>query len=128
MLQLQIVSGKQAGLLWEARRFPVRVGRSAECDLCLEEAGVWAEHFQITSDPVTGFTLQPERDAVVMVNQARVETARLRNGDFITAGAVKISFRLSATRQRGLRLREWFVGGLIAAVCLGQLAIIRWLW
>lgn len=128
MLQLQIVSGKQAGLLWGARRFPVLVGRSPECDLRLEEDGVWAQHFQITSDPESGFSLTADPDAVVMVNQLPVASIRLKNGDFITAGAVKISFRLSPTKQSSLRLREVFVASLIAAVSLGQIAIVLWLW
>jgi len=127
MLQLQIVSGKQAGLLWEARRFPAQIGRSANCDLCLEDDGVWAEHFQLTSDPTTGFSLVVQPGAAVMVNQSPVQTTRLRNGDFITAGAVKISFRLSPTNQRGLRLRESMAWGLIVGVSLGQIVLIGWL-
>lgn len=127
MLQLQIVSGKQAGLLWEARRFPVQVGRSTGCDLCLEDDGVWVEHFQLTSDPVVGFSLTAQPGALVMVNQTPVQTTRLRNGDFITAGAVKISFRLTSTNQRGLRLREAMAWGLIVGVSLIQFALISWL-
>jgi predicted component of type VI protein secretion system len=127
MLQLQIISGKQAGLLWEARRFPVQIGRAPQCDLCLEEDGVWAEHFQLNSDPEAGFSLTAQPGAAVMVNQSPVQSARLRNGDFITAGAVKIAFRLAPTRQRGLRLREWSVWTLIAGVSLGQIALIAWM-
>jgi len=48
----------------------------------------------------------------------------LRNGDAIEIGSLKIQFWLSEARQRGLRLREWFVWVLIAAVCLGQVALI----
>lgn len=128
MLQLQIVSGKQAGFLWEARRFPIQVGRSPECDLQLEEEGVWPRHFRITADAANGFALTADSEAVVMLNQAPVASARLRNGDYITAGAVKLAFRLAPTRQSSLRLRESFVVGLIAAVCLGQVAIVLWLW
>lgn len=62
-----------------------------------------------------------------MVNQTPVQTARLRNGDIITAGAVKLSFRLAPTNQRGLRLRETLAWGLIIGVSLGQLALIGWL-
>jgi predicted component of type VI protein secretion system len=127
MLQLEVLSGKQAGLLWEARRFPAQIGRSAQCDLRLEEDGVWAEHLQLHSDPEAGFSLTALPGAVVMVNHASVQTARLRNGDFITAGAVKIAFRLSPTSQRGLRLRECTVWALIAGVTLGQFGLIAWM-
>lgn len=127
MLQLQILSGKQAGHLWEARHFPVRVGRVAGSDLCLEDDGVWDEHFQLTTDAETGFTLVAHSGALVTVNQTPATTVRLKSGDIITAGAVKMSFYLSETRQRGLRLRESIVWALIVGVSLGQLLLIRWM-
>jgi predicted component of type VI protein secretion system len=127
MVQFQILSGKQAGLLWEARRFPVRVGRAAGNDLQLEDEGVWDEHFQITVDSETGFNLTAHPGAIVALNQAPVPTARLRNGDLITVGAAKLSFRLSGTRQSSLRLREALVWALVVGVSLGQLTLIAWL-
>lgn len=127
MVQLQILSGKQAGHLWEARRFPANVGRSAGNDLCLEDDGVWNEHFQITSAPETGFTLKANPEAAVAVNQTPLQSVHLRNGDIITAGAVKMAFRLSETRQRGLRGREALVWLLIVGVSFGQLALVGWL-
>jgi pSer/pThr/pTyr-binding forkhead associated (FHA) protein len=127
MVQFQILSGKQAGLLWEARRFPVRVGRAAGNDLQLEDEGVWDEHFQITVDSETGFSLTAHPGAMVALNQTPVPTARLRNGDLITAGAAKLSFRLSETRQSSLRLREALVWALVVGVSLGQFALIAWL-
>ncbi len=124
MVQFQIISGKQAGLLWEARRFPVRVGRGADMDLRLEDDGVWEEHFQISLDAQTGFHLTAASGVLLSVNQVPVPAARLRNSDIITAGAAQLSFRLSPTRQRSLRLREWLVWVLLVAVTLGQLALI----
>jgi pSer/pThr/pTyr-binding forkhead associated (FHA) protein len=127
VIQLQILSGKPAGVFWAARRFPVHVGRAAGNDLRLEEDGVWEEHFQLALNPPEGFVLTVKPGALVTVNQVPVQTSRLRNGDLITVGAVKLCFRLSETRQPSLRAREWFVWSLIAAVCLGQLALIAWL-
>jgi len=127
VIQLQILSGKQAGVFWNARRFPVRVGRAAANDLQLEEEGVWDEHFQFTLNPAEGFTLSAHPGAIVSINQAPVQTAHLRNGDIITAGSAKLCFRLGDNRQRGLRLREWFVWTLIIGVCLSQVALIYWL-
>ena len=127
MIEFQILCGKQAGLVLQARRFPVRVGRAAGNDLCLNDDGVWDEHFQITSDPETGFTLATQSGALVNVNQTPAQTVRLRNGDLITAGAAKLAFRLSETRQSSLRLREWFVWAMIVGISVGQLALIGWL-
>lgn len=127
MLQLEILSGSKAGLLWDARHFPARLGRSPESELQLEDDGVWAEHFTLTSDATAGFSLIATAGTAVMVNQTPVQEARLKNGDIITIGAVKIAFRLAATKQRGLLIRESLVWALIAAISFGQLALIGWL-
>jgi predicted component of type VI protein secretion system len=127
LIQLQILSGQQAGVFWNARRFPVHVGRGARCDLQLEDDGVWDNHFELALNRAEGFTLTTHPGAIVTVNHAPVQTARLRNGDIITAGSAKLCFRMGENRQRGLRLRECFVWTLIVGVCLSQVALIYWL-
>jgi pSer/pThr/pTyr-binding forkhead associated (FHA) protein len=127
MLQLQILSGKQAGFLWDARRFPVRIGRAAGNDLQIEEDGVWDEHLQVELKTGDGFVITAHPGALVSVNQSPVETVRLRNGDIITAGSARISFRLSQTKQRGLKLREAFIWLTIAGITAAQLVLISWL-
>lgn len=127
MIQLQILSGNQAGVFWNARRFPVHVGRGPDSDLKLEDDGVWEEHFQLTLTPKDGFNLSVHPGAIATVNQSPVKAARLRNGDVITAGSVKLCFRLGETRQRSLRLREGFAWSLIVGICLAQIALIYWL-
>jgi len=127
VIQLQVLSGKQAGLPWVARRFPVRIGRSPASDLQLEEPGVWEDHVELTLDPAQGVLLAPKSDALVTVNREAVQSARLRNGDTIEVGSVRLQFWLAETRQRGLRVREWFVWSWVAAVSLGEVALIYWL-
>jgi len=126
MLQLKILSGKSAGVSWDARRFPVRVGRASSNDLRLEDDGVWNEHFQVALSPLEGFVLSVHPGALVTVNQTPAATMRLRNGDLITAGSARLCFRLSATRQRGLRLQEWLVWALVLSAMLGEIALIVW--
>ena len=48
MVQFKIVSGKMAGTEQVARRFPFRIGRSAEADLRLEDDGVWDDHLELS--------------------------------------------------------------------------------
>ena len=127
MLQLQILSGAQAGTLWSARRFPVRVGRTPGNDLQLADAGVWDQHFELTLDKGEGFILTAQPEAIVTINQETVRTVRLRNGDSIEVGAVRLGFRLGETRQPGLWLREWFVWTIIVAVSFGEIALVYWL-
>jgi pSer/pThr/pTyr-binding forkhead associated (FHA) protein len=127
MVQLQILSGKQAGTRWSARRFPVRIGRAAANDLRLEEDGVWDRHCELTLDPAQGFLLTAQPNALLTVNHAPVTTVRLRNGDAIELGSARLQFWLAEAPQRGLRTREWFVWMLILAISLGQVALVYWL-
>ena len=127
MVQLRILSGKKAGTSWVTRRFPVRVGRAPTCDLQLEEHGVWNDHFQIDFNPAAGFVLVTQPEALITANGQPAQRVVLRNGDTVEIGALKIQFWLSDARQRSLRLSEWLVWGLIAAVSLGQVALVYWL-
>lgn len=86
MLQFQILSGKSAGGFWDARRFPVHIGRAVGNDLQLADDGVWNEHFQVTLNPAEGFVLSVHPGALVTINQTPVSTARLHPGDLIAAG------------------------------------------
>jgi hypothetical protein len=127
MVQLKILSGQKAGTALVARHFPVRVGRSPESDLQLEEPGVWADHFQIALNPAAGYVLETLPDALVTANGKPVETAVLRNGDLLEIGSLKIQFWLSDVPQRALWFREGLVWAILAGVCLGQIALIYWL-
>lgn len=127
MVQIKILSGKRAGSSWDARRFPVRIGRSANSDLQLEEAGVWDSHLTLGLDPSEGFLLQTEPNALASVNGHPAPRTALRNGDTIEIGSVKLQFWMSEPRQRGQAFREIFVWMLITAVCLAQIALVYWL-
>jgi pSer/pThr/pTyr-binding forkhead associated (FHA) protein len=127
MVQLKVLSDKKAGTAWVARRFPVRIGRSAQADLQSDESGVWDQHLRVDFDPAAGLVLTAQPDALTTVNGQPVQQAVLRNGDSISAGSLKLQFWLSETRQRGLRFREGLTWAAIAVISLGQVAIVYWL-
>jgi pSer/pThr/pTyr-binding forkhead associated (FHA) protein len=127
MVVLKVLSGKRAGFICEARRFPVRVGRTPGCELQLEDHGVWNEHFQIELHPAAGFILQAHPDALVTANGQPVQHTPLRNGDLIEIGAAKLQFWLGDAAQRGLRSSEALVWALITAIAAAQGAIVLWL-
>lgn len=127
MVQIKVLSGNKAGSSWDARHFPVRIGRSARSHLQLEEAGVWDDHLKLSQDRAEGFVLETQANALASINGQPVQRAILRNGDTIEVGSVKLQFWLSESRQRGQALRETFVWVLITAVCLGQVALVYWL-
>jgi predicted component of type VI protein secretion system len=125
MVQFKILSGKKAGTVWVSRRFPFRVGRSAEADLQTDEPGVWDQHFRVEMRRREGFVLKPEGQAITAVNAARIEKEQLlRNGDTVELGALKLQFWLAETRQRGLALREWLIWIALAAITFSQIALI----
>jgi pSer/pThr/pTyr-binding forkhead associated (FHA) protein len=127
MIQLNLLSGKMAGAFWVARRFPVRIGRSARSDLQLEEEGVWEQHLQIEFKPREGFILRTLPNALAAVNGQPIQETLLRNGDTVEVGSVKLRFWLGESRQAGLQYREWLTWLGIGAVCLAQIGIIYWL-
>jgi len=124
MVQFKILSGKKAGANCVARRFPVRIGRSAASELQSDDDGVWDQHAQLAFDPDQGFVFSTCADAVATVNGQRVQQAILRNGDDIALGSLRLQFWLSETRQAGLRFREALTWIAIAAISLAQVALI----
>ena len=127
MIQLRILSGKKAGTIWVARRFPVRIGRSATANLRLEEDGVWEQHLLIEFKRGEGYLLATQGEALASVNGEPVGQTLLHNGDYITVGSVEFQFWLGEVRQSGLGLRETVTWLAIGAVWLGQFALIYWL-
>jgi pSer/pThr/pTyr-binding forkhead associated (FHA) protein len=127
MIQLNILSGRQAGAQSVARRFPFRIGRAAGNELQLEDDGVWDQHLTLAFQKQEGFKLATSANTIATVNGDPVQIAILRNGDTITVGSVKIQFWLAAAKQGSLLIREFFVWALIAAVTATELALVYWL-
>ena len=128
MVQLNVLSGKKAGSQALARRFPFRVGRAAQNDLQLDDAGIWDSHLTLELHRANKrFVLAVAPNAIAAVNDQPIESTPLRNGDIISLGSVKIQFWLGPVGQRGLRLRELFVWILLALVVFSQFILIYWL-
>ena len=128
IIQLKILSGKQAGAVMAARRFPFRIGRAASDDLRIEDNGVWDSHLQIEFKPRTGFFLNAKPEAITSVNGDQIQTSTaLRNGDMIQLGSAAIQFWLGEVRQRGTRFRDSLIWATIAAISIGQIALIYWM-
>ena len=124
MVQLRILSGKMAGDLQVVRRFPFRIGRAADSDLCLDEPGVWDAHLTLEFQKKEGFILRTAPDAFAAVNEQPQASARLRNGDVISFGSAKIQFWLAPAKRRSLSPREIFVWSILVVVTVFQLVLI----
>ena len=127
MFQLKVLSGKKAGTVWVARRFPVRIGRAAAADLQLEESGVWDQHLKLDLSPEEGIVLSAQPNALATVNGQPAHRIVLRNGDAIDVGSLRMQFWLSEARQAGLSFREGLTWAGIAVVSLGQVGLVYWL-
>lgn len=123
MVRLQILTGKQNGAVFEGARFPIQAGRSKDCDLVLDDLGVWPRHFRIDWQ-AEGLILEAESDALLNVNDTPVRRAVLRNGDVMTVGAARIRFSFSPVRASSQATVEWLTWIALAALCLGQVGII----
>jgi pSer/pThr/pTyr-binding forkhead associated (FHA) protein len=123
MILLHALNGSAAGRRFEANKFPITVGRGADCTVVLNDAGVFDRHFEIQFSS-EGYKLQASPPAVVTVNGASAETALLRNGDIINAGYPKIQFWLGAMKQRGLAMREVFTWSLVLGVIAAQIYLL----
>jgi pSer/pThr/pTyr-binding forkhead associated (FHA) protein len=127
VIQLQILSGKKAGVSWTTRRFPVRIGRAPSSDLQLEEDGVWDQHIVLQFKPGEGYVIRALGDATTRVNGDPVQGAVLRNGDTIQIGSVQAQFWLGEARRVSLVLRETITWLLVAGVTACQVVLLYWL-
>lgn len=117
-----------AGVSVPMTRFPFVLGRASASSLQLSDPGVWETHAKVEFDRGEGFILRNLPPAITRVNDAPVESARLKNGDVIELGSARLRFWLAAPRAKSWRLREaatWLAMLALAAV---QLALIRALW
>ncbi|MFO1475040.1 MAG: FHA domain-containing protein [Verrucomicrobiota bacterium] len=124
MVRFQILSGRQAGRVWNSRRFPVSVGRAPGRDLQLEEPGVWDDHFHLDLNPGVGFILQACPDALVSVNGQPLQHAVLRNGDVVEIGGAKLRFWLTEAPRRNQAWAETLVWMFILAATAAQVYLI----
>jgi predicted component of type VI protein secretion system len=128
VIRLEILSGKAAGQIVLAPRFPFQIGRSAAVGLQLAEPGVWDRHCQIEYRPTEGFWIYPLGEAQVRVDDVPVDgSTRLNNSSEVALGSVRLRFSLADPVPRGLRLREALTALFLLAVVLGEAWLIHWL-
>jgi pSer/pThr/pTyr-binding forkhead associated (FHA) protein len=127
MVQLKFLTGKQPGRVCSVKRFPCLVGRSAHADVRVEEGGVWEEHLEIMLSSSEGFVLRTLPNSLASINGQRFDRIRVRNGDTIEIGSLKMQFWLDATQQRSLRARELLTWAALGILSLGQVGLIYWL-
>jgi len=127
MIRLRILSGQKAGFDQEYKGFPFSIGRAAKDELRLADAGVWDRHLTIDYQPGEGWFVRRNPKASAMLNHAPLEEARLKAGDELELGAVRIRFSLSESEQRELKGRERLTWAMISIAVAAQVALAIWL-
>jgi Nif-specific regulatory protein len=94
-IRLEVRNGAQAGKVFETDADVVRVGRSPECELCLDGAQLSARHVRIVADG-DGFVIEDEGSAF---------------GSALVRGATRIDLELHGGRHRVLSGDELELGG-----------------
>ncbi|MCI0536916.1 MAG: FHA domain-containing protein [Verrucomicrobiales bacterium] len=121
------MSGSRAGEECWIQRFPCIIGRSAEANISLAEAGIWDRHLELELDPARSFSLRTFPNALATINGHSLAHVTLRNGDLIELGAVRLQFWLKETEQRSIRFREALTWAGIAMISAAQIGLIFWL-
>jgi hypothetical protein len=127
VIQLQVLSGKQAGSNILVRGFPFVLGRAADANARFQDSGVWDRHCEIHFRRGEGFEFAAHPEAALLVNGERSERGLLRNGDLLELGSVQLRFWLARRPQKGLRLREGLTWSALAGLFMVQAAIVWWL-
>ena len=128
MLQIDILSGKQAGTQVVARHFPFVIGRGATDDLQIAEPGVWDTHVEISLNPdSSAFEVRSRPDTSYSLNQEPTSTAVLKNGDLITLGAAQLRINISPVRQKSLLARETLIWVGLIFIFAVQIVLLTWL-
>jgi len=127
VVRFQVSSGVPTPRLIEARRFPFTLGREPEADCQLSAPGIWERHLRLDLDPSRGFLLRVRSPATAWVNGQAAADVRLRNGDVVEFGPVRMVFTLGETRQKSLAFREALTWGSVALLCILQVVMVHWI-
>ncbi len=117
-------NSQQAGQSFRLSADRVTVGRSSVCDLCIEEPSMSSEHARLVFSDNTWRVINLLSTNGVYVNDQKVFSHRLNDGDEIRLGRARLRFRDPTSGQaspRGVLARPWvlWTGGIILVVLAG---------
>lgn len=118
---------REAGSIYRLSADRVTVGRSSVCDLCIEEPSMSSEHARLVYSDNAWRVINLLSTNGVYVNDKKVFSHRLNDGDEIRLGRARLRFRDPGGGKRTPRAaltRSWVVwtAGTVAAVAVGAVA------
>lgn len=126
MIQLHILSGRQADSDIVVRRFPFVIGRGT-AHLPMDDGGVWERHLQIDFQRGEGFSFVSNPEASVVINGEPAAAGFLRNGDLVELGSASLRVWLTRAEQRSLGWREMMIWSALLSLFVAQAVLIWWL-
>lgn len=124
MLELVVLSDPEKGRRFHSDAAPIRLGRRADVEISLAFPGVWDLHAEIQMDSAGWFVIRPLGQSLVTINQQPIQDHRLRSGDVLGIGAVKLQFSLRNSSQRPLRYWEILVWSMILGIMGTAIAVL----
>lgn len=124
MVEIRVVSGKNAGRKANPSQFPFSIGRSSKTGLCLSDPGIWDHHASVLQAEDGAFFLKPGPGAVVNIDGQTPQEHRLRNGDVFACGAAQLQFWIAPAPARSLTPVELSLWGLVASVVTAEVALL----
>jgi len=124
MLELVVLSDPGKGRRFHSDAAPIRLGRRSDLEVSLCFPGVWDLHAEIQTDPAGWFVIRPLGQCLVTINQQPIQDHRLRSGDVLGIGAVKLQFSLRSSPQRPLSYWEIAVWSMIIGVMVTAIAVL----
>ena len=112
----------------EVHHFPFWVGRAAECQLVLDQSGVWNRHLSLVLEQGVGVFAKPHNEAFFAINgKSPTGKVQLRQGDTLELGGVKLRFWLAPMEQKNFALREVITWTVLALLAATQVGVVYWL-
>jgi len=124
MIELIVLNDPPPGRRFQLGAAPIRLGRRRGLEVVLIDPGVWDDHAEISATPEGWFRVRAAGQAHLSVNDHPVTEHRLRTGDVLGIGSVKVQFELRRPLQVSLGLRETAVWILIAAVVVAAIVVM----
>jgi len=128
MLELHVLTGRQAGAVFRPSSGRCQIGRAPDVDLRFDDSGVWDHHANLLVRDEEGIFARCNPPALATLNGVPLfEESYLRNGDRLQLGSVTLQFWLRPAVQRTFLLREVLTWVGLGLVCLLQGGAIVWL-
>jgi hypothetical protein len=108
-------------------RMPFVVGRGLGSSLSVEAPGVWERHLTFDLVRGEGLVVSVGPGAVAYVEGRTFDRHRVRNGDEMKAGTLRIRVSVGPPRRKRMTMGDWMVWGMLVGVFAVQMVVVWWM-